>query len=309
MLVCPWELSSRRCPANHIYIGPGHFSHRWPVGDWTNPFQPGRDGAAFETVIRYMQWIQDQPALLSKLHQLREQTLVCDCPRSQLCHGDVLAAMIWEAFPPTKSRSTASCPSRWVLAAASGTRVVSSMPISFRQEEVVSAFQSRCFSVNWDKFKFPLIEDLLLDPCFLAFRNWRQEHCLHQGLPAGPRVVSQCERPMFRMALGVQTGAGASGKAAPPLIPFGLGADGHFDAASAFQSLGTPFEQDPLVDDDLLFAASQSAAWYGRLRAERERVLRVLKELSYRWQPVTVITFAPFNLGRWLRRQQVVIWQ
>jgi len=183
------------------------------------PLPARSDGAAFETVIRYMQWIQDQPALLSKLHQLREQTLVCDCPHSQLCHGDVLAAMIWEAFPPTKSRSTASCPSRWVLAAASGTRVVSSMPISFRQEEVVSAFQSRCFSVNWDKFKFPLIEDLLLDPCFLAFRNWRQEHCLHQGLPAGPRVVSQCERPMFHMALGVQTGAGASGKAAPPLIP------------------------------------------------------------------------------------------
>ena len=66
---------------------------------------------------------------------------------------------------------------------------------------------------------------------------------------------------MFRMALGIQTGAGASGKAAPPLIPFGLGADGHFAAASAFQSLGTPFEQDPLVDDDLLCAASRSAAW------------------------------------------------
>ena len=196
------DFSDKVLPANHIYIGPGHFSHRWPVGDWTNPFQPGRDGTAFETVIRYMQWIQDQPTLLSQLHQLRGQTLVCDCPHSQLCHGDVLAAMIWEAFPPAKSRSTVGCPSRWVLAAASGTRVVSSMPISFCQEEVVSAFQSRCFSVTWDKFKFPLIEDLLLDPCFTAFRNWRQEHCLHQGLPAGPRVVSQCERPMFRMALG-----------------------------------------------------------------------------------------------------------
>ena len=294
------DFSDKVLPANHIYIGPGHFSHRWPVGDWTNPFQPGRDGTAFETVIRYMQWIQDQPTLLSQLHQLRGQTLVCDCPHSQLCHGDVLAAMIWEAFPPAKSRSTVGCPSRWVLAAASGTRVVSSMPISFCQEEVVSAFQSRCFSVTWDKFKFPLIEDLLLDPCFTAFRNWRQEHCLHQGLPAGPRVVSQCERPMFRMALGVQTGAGASGKAAPPLIPFGLGADGHFHAASAFQSLGTPFEQDPLVDDDLLFAASQSAAWYGRLRAERERVLRVLKELSYRWQPVTeyIRSFQPWEVAK-----------
>ena len=85
-----------------------------------------------------------------------------------------------------------------------------------------------------------------------------------------------------------------------PGFPVGLGADGHFDAASAFQSLGTPFEQDPLVDDDLLFAASQSAAWYGRLRNERERVLRVLKELSYRWQPVTdyLRSFQPWEVAK-----------
>ena len=48
------------------------------------------------------------------------------------------------------------------------------------------------------------------------------------------------------------------------------------------------------------FAASQSAAWYGRLRAERERVLRVLKELSYRWQPVTeyLRSFQPWEVAK-----------
>lgn len=105
---------------------------------------------------------------------------------------------------------------------------------------------------------------------------------------------------MFRMALGDQTGAGACGKAAPPLIPFGLGSDGHFAEASAYQSLlGTPFEQDPLVDD-LLFAASQSASLYGKLRTERERVLRVLQELSYRWQTVTeyLRSFQPWEMAK-----------
>lgn len=55
-------------PDDHVYIGPGHFSHRWPVGDWSNPFHPGRDGTAFETVILYMQWIQGQPSLLEDLY-------------------------------------------------------------------------------------------------------------------------------------------------------------------------------------------------------------------------------------------------
>lgn len=185
---------------------------------------------------------------------------------------------------------------------------------------VVFAFQSRCSSVTWDDFKIPLIEDLLLDPRFASFRSWRQDHCLLHDFPAGPRasaillfevcrgntVVSLCERPMFRMALGDQIGAGACGKAAPPLIPFGLGSDGHFAEASAYQSLGTPFEQDPLVDDDLLFAASQSASLYGKLRTERERVLRVLQERSYRWQTVTEY-LRSFQPWRWPKRQQVVI--
>lgn len=69
----------------------GHFSHRWPVGDWSNPFHPGRDGTAFETVILYMQWIQGQPSLLADLYTSpsRENP---GLPHSQPCHGDVLAA-------------------------------------------------------------------------------------------------------------------------------------------------------------------------------------------------------------------------
>ncbi len=140
--------------------------------------------------------------------------------------------------------------------------------MSFPQETVVAAFHAFCFSVAWEGFKFPMVENLLLDPCFRSFHNWRPEHCILSDLPAGPRVVAASERAMFRMTLGMQTSAGASGKAAPPLVPFGLGADGHFAAASEFQTLGTPFEHDPLVDDDLLFAAGETASWYGLLRAE-----------------------------------------
>ena len=42
--------STRTLPDKHVYIGPGHFSHRWQVGPWSNPFLAGKDGTHFETV-------------------------------------------------------------------------------------------------------------------------------------------------------------------------------------------------------------------------------------------------------------------
>ena len=234
-----------------------------------------------------MQWIQTQPDLLQNLHSLKGKVLVCDCPHSQLCHGDVLAALLWSASSAAARDHSSPRMPRWIVAAASGTRMVSAVPLPFSQESVVAAFQALCHSVSWAGFKFPMVEDLLLDPCFSSFHTWRATNSLLPGMPAGPRVVSLSERSMFRMTLGVQTGAGASGKAAPPLVPFGLGADGHFAAASKFRTLGTPFEHDPLVDDDLWFASEQTALHYGCARTERERVSRVLTELGRRWQPVT----------------------
>ena len=273
------DITDKDLPVDHIYIGPGHFSHRWPVGPWANHFKPGRDGTAFEVVFLYMQWIQTQLALLQDLHHLRGKVLVCDCPHSQLCHGDVLAALLWSSSDAASVGPSPPRPPGWVLAAASGTRMVSAVPLTFPHESVVAAFQSLCFSISWTGFKFPMVEDLLLDSCFSSFRNWRRDNCLLPDMPAGPRVVSLSERSMFRMTLGVQT--------APPLVPFGLGADGRFAALSEFCTLGTPFEHDPLADDDLWFAAEQTALHYGCARTERERVCRVLSELGRRWQPVT----------------------
>ena len=103
------DFPDRILPDNHIYIGPGHFSHRWPVGPWTNHFQSRRDGTAFESLILYMQWIQTQPDLL--LDQLPGKILVCDCPHSQLCDGDVLAAMVWSSHSSRPSHTAVGLPS------------------------------------------------------------------------------------------------------------------------------------------------------------------------------------------------------
>ena len=38
-----------------VYIGPGHFSHRWPLTQWQNPFRTGEGRTAIESVLHYAQ--------------------------------------------------------------------------------------------------------------------------------------------------------------------------------------------------------------------------------------------------------------
>ena len=58
----------------------------------------GRDVTAFEVVVCYARWVVQQEWCPRQLSQLRGQVLVRDCPREQLCHGDVPSAMCWECF-------------------------------------------------------------------------------------------------------------------------------------------------------------------------------------------------------------------
>ena len=59
---------------------------------WGNPFMIGRDGTREEVIIKYRDYILDQPALLKDLPSLKSRILGCWCsPRA--CHGDVLAEL------------------------------------------------------------------------------------------------------------------------------------------------------------------------------------------------------------------------
>eukprot|EP00435_Cladocopium_sp_Y103_P018485 s228_g4.t1 len=273
-------------PPTHIYIGPGHFSHRWAVGPWANPFLAGRDGTHFEVVVLYMRWLLTNQDLLALLPELQGKVLVCDCPANRLCHGDVLATAVWQHCGQHPHTSAGRPPVRTVMALVTGTRVVSASA-HFDQAEVVETFKAWCHFIPWADFRFPIIADLLRADAFHRFRAWQQSRAGFAGLPSGPRLLGAQERPMFRMSLGTQTGAAASAKAAPPLVPFGLGPDGHFIFARQVQALGTPFELEPLVDDDLTFAATLSATWGTQIRSQRGRSLRLLNEMGRRWQPVT----------------------
>lgn len=59
---------------------------------WGNPFEIGKDGTRQDVVIRYSEWICEQPALLAALPELRGKDLVCWCAPA-MCHADVLRDM------------------------------------------------------------------------------------------------------------------------------------------------------------------------------------------------------------------------
>ena len=69
----------------------------------------------------------------------------------------------------------------------------------------------------------------------------------------------------------------------PPLLPFGLSVDEHFEAALRKGDDPIPTERLPLSDKDLWFAAGKTAMQRGKLRGLRKTCLGMLKELHRRW--------------------------
>ena len=134
--------------------------------------------------------------------------------------------------------------------------VAASKPLGFfSQEGVVTAFR-KLFPADWFAgFKFPMIEDIINQEPFSNYLQWR----VGEGLPwDGPLVPSDStttSRLVQRHADGQQAGALSHRAALPPLVSFGLTMDEHFAACQALLCEPTPLEKQPLLDDDLSFAA------------------------------------------------------
>lgn len=81
-----------------VYIGRRCTMGGWdlPQSKWANPF-PVREcpGGVRESVDRFTSYLLENPVLLCKIPELRGKRLGCWCKRtpSDLCHGDVLAAI------------------------------------------------------------------------------------------------------------------------------------------------------------------------------------------------------------------------
>jgi hypothetical protein len=86
---------------------------------------------------------------------------------------------------------------------------------------------------------------------------------------------------------GKQAGSLNHRAALPPLLPFGLDPDEHFEAACTIGQYPLPTERSPVTDTDLQFAAYMHAREKDSLSSWRRRALGILRELKRRWAPVT----------------------
>ena len=120
----------------------GHHSHR----------VPGHNCGADEWLALYVEHIVAN--LQTDLVQLEDKLLACDCPLSQVCEGDILAGLVFDAgapketpHPPAAGRPRRSSHrrSRRVLLAAVASnlpRPVGAVIPYVCQEAVISAFTS-----------------------------------------------------------------------------------------------------------------------------------------------------------------------
>lgn len=73
-----------------IYIG--RANKDLPQSKWHNPFPLQNEEQREEVLLRYKEYLMDNPELLNSLHELKGKVLGCWC-HPRCCHGDVLVRM------------------------------------------------------------------------------------------------------------------------------------------------------------------------------------------------------------------------
>ena len=180
-----------------------------------------------------------------------------------------------------KRQSGASGRVRQVLAAVAGLPPTVGAVIPYwSQEAVVAAFCSLYPPHYFEDFCFPMVEDLVNQPPFTCFAQWLRSPKLRWDGPLVPMLASPQQRLLARTAEGQQAGALSRKAACPPLLPFGLSCEQHFEHSLART------EQPPLMDLDLQFAADIMASNYGSMRELRQGAVRAMRELKSRWARV-----------------------
>ena len=94
-------------------------------------------------------------------------------------------------------------------------------------------------------FQFPMIEDLLNQHPFSSYVQWREAQGLEWDGPLNPSGGSGVTRLRQRHTEGKQAGSLNHRAALPPLLPFGLDPDEHFEAACTIGQYPLPTERSP----------------------------------------------------------------
>ncbi|CAE7248146.1 unnamed protein product, partial [Symbiodinium sp. CCMP2456] len=278
-------------PSGCIYVGQGNYQHRLPTSQWRSPWVAGLNCDPAERLTRYAEFILTE--LWNELDQLWGMTLLCDCPLDVPCEADVLAGLLFDCRrgEPGDHHCKASAlwwPERIAprTALLRGSRIGQAVPVLFRQEAIILRFR-KLFPAEWFRgFRFPMIEDIINQAPFDSFGRWLVARGDEWEGPLVPIAAERQQRFRQRTADGQQIGASSHRAAIPPLLPFGLTADEHFEQSLQLGTRPLPTELHPILDTDLIFAADMHAKHRGSLRAIRQQTVGALKELKRRWESV-----------------------
>jgi hypothetical protein len=80
--------------ADVVYVGRAMHRGGWHLAasPLANPFRPGPDGSREEVMVRYREYLREQPDLLAMLPELRGHRLGCWCVPLH-CHAEILAEL------------------------------------------------------------------------------------------------------------------------------------------------------------------------------------------------------------------------
>ena len=260
-------------PADVVYVGHGHFSHRLASGRWATPFKIGQHGSTFE------------------ISQLSGKRLACDCPLNQPWHADALvlfhlghqAGCKGSQKPKQRARRVALATRAALL--SSGIRVVRGVPVEIGQASLVGAASSLLGCAGAD-LPWPFLEDEANSTTFLGFKTWLADHHFPADGPLGPQVFGMSCAAAFQAGMANQRGAAGHKALLPPVVTFGLSPDAHFQASLATATSSCPHLFKPPDELDVHYAAHVMLHEKDLTRWRQAR-MEDLRALSWRLQPVS----------------------
>ena len=238
------------------------------------------------------QLLDCRPEEMAALGEPSGMVLACDCPMEHLCEADMLIGLFFDATAPGGDPMQRGTDGRWsrTVALLQGIQAIPkgvALPM-MSQEALVLAFQ-KLFPEQWFKnYKFAMVEDLINSPPFCSYAAWLAERGEAWDGPLVPHLAAGSVRQLARIGDGCQVGAMTHRAALPPLLPFNLDPDDHFNQALQRAQQPLPYEDLPVVDLDLEFVADAYAAHGQPLRPWRQHAVGAMRELKRRWEGVTL---------------------
>ena len=110
-------------------------------------------------------------------------------------------------------------------------RVVRAMPLPLNPVSAYLLIHWQFPRVDVSHVRWPLLEDVLTQPVFRSFQDWVRQQGLPADGPLGPNVLPRSGISAFRAGMTEQAGAAGKRLALPPVVPFNLTPEQHFEAA------------------------------------------------------------------------------